>query len=67
MCAGQVSACFLLYLVALDARHLATGREVYLVLDNGRAHKSKVSNAALAARAGWLHVIWPRAADGAGT
>lgn len=58
VCAGQDSACFLLYLAALDARHVATGREVYLVLDNGPAHTSKVSAAALAARAGWLHVIW---------
>lgn len=58
VCAGQDSACFLLYLEALDARHAATGREVYLVLDNGPAHRSKASQAALAARAAWLHVIW---------
>jgi transposase len=58
VCAGQDSACFLLYLEALDARHEATGREVFLVLDNGPAHTSKVSRAALAARAAWLHVIW---------
>jgi transposase len=57
VCAGQDSACFLLYLEALDARHAATGREVYLVLDNGPAHTSAVSIAALAARASWLHVI----------
>ena len=58
VCAGQDSACFLLYLEALDARHVATGREVYLVLDNGPAHTSKVSQAALAERAAWLHLIW---------
>jgi hypothetical protein len=58
VCAGQDSACFLRYLVALDGRHRATGREVFLVLDNGPAHRSKVSQAALAARAAWLHVIW---------
>jgi transposase len=58
VCAGQDSACFRLYLEALDARHAATGREVYLVLDNGPAHTSAASRAALAARAAWLHVIW---------
>lgn len=58
VCAGQDSACFLLYLEALDARHAATGREVFLVLDNGPAHRSRASQAALAARAGWLHLIW---------
>ena len=58
VCAGQDSACFLLYLEALDARHAATGREVYLALDNGPAHTSKASRAALAARAAWLHVVW---------
>jgi transposase len=58
VCAGQDSACFLLYLDALEARHRATRREVYLVLDNGPAHTSKVSTAALAQRAAWLHVIW---------
>ncbi len=58
VCAGQDSACFLMYLEALDMRHAATGREVYLVLDNGPAHTSKASKAALAARASWLHVIW---------
>ena len=58
VCAGQDSACFLLYLDALDARHVATGREVYPVLDNGPAHTSKVSTAALATWAAWLHVIW---------
>jgi len=58
VCAGQDSACFQLYLEALDARREATGREVYLVLDNGPAHTSKTSRAALAARAAWLHVVW---------
>jgi transposase len=58
LCAGQNSACFLLYLEALEQRHVATGREMYLVLDNGPAHTSKVSRAALEERAGWLHVIW---------
>jgi transposase len=58
VCAGQDAACFLRYLEALDERHRATEREVYLVLDNGPAHTSKASTAALAARTGWLHVIW---------
>ncbi len=58
VCAGQDSACFQLYLEALDARHAATGREVYLALDNGPAHTSKASRAALAARSEWLHVVW---------
>ena len=58
VCAGQDSACFVRYLQALDERHTTTGREVYLVLDNGPAHTSKVSTAALAQRAAWLHVIW---------
>jgi transposase len=31
---------------------------VYLVLDNGPAHTSTVSRAALAERAAWRHVIW---------
>jgi putative transposase len=58
LCAGQDSDCFGLYLAALDTRHAETGREVYLALDNGPAHRSKQSEAALAERAGWLHVIW---------
>lgn len=58
VCAGQDAACFLFYLEALDARHQATGREVFLVLDHGPAHTSKASQAALAERAAWLHVIW---------
>ena len=56
--AGQTSADFLAYLAVLEQRHQATQREVFLVLDNGPCHRSKVSGAALAARAGWLHVIW---------
>jgi len=57
-CAAQDSACFELYLRALEARRAATGREVFLVLDNGPCHRSKASAAALAARGDWLHVIW---------
>jgi len=56
VCAGQDSACLLLYLEALDARHQATGREIFLLLDNGPAHTGKRSRAALAARSAWLHV-----------
>jgi transposase len=56
--AGQDSANFVRYLEALDRRHAATGREVYLALDNGPCHTSKASRAALAARADWLHVVW---------
>jgi hypothetical protein len=58
VCAGQDSAGFARYLAALDARHTATGKEVYLAIDNGSCHTSDVSRAALAARADWLHVIW---------
>ena len=58
VCAGQDSACFQLYLEALDARHEATGREVSLALDNGPAHTSTARRAALAARSAWLHVVW---------
>jgi transposase len=57
VCAGQDSACFRLYLEALDARHAATGKEVFLALDNGPSHTSKASRAALAQRSAWLHVI----------
>ena len=55
--ARQDSAGFARYLAALDARHAATGRDIILVLDNGSAHVSKVSQAALAVRADWLEVI----------
>jgi transposase len=58
VCASQDSAAFGLYLEALDARHTATGREVFLVLDHGPAHTSKASERALAAREDWLHAIW---------
>jgi transposase len=58
LCAGQTSGEFAQYLTALDGRHEATEREVYLVLDNGPCHTSKPSRAALADRADWLHVIW---------
>ena len=57
VCAGQDSACFRLYLEALEARFQATGRKVVLVLDNGPAHRSKESQAALAEPAGWLEAI----------
>jgi hypothetical protein len=62
--ARQDSAGFARYLAALDARHAATGRDIILVLDldNGSAHVSKVSRAALAERAAWLEVI-PLARD----
>ena len=58
VCAGQDSACFQRYLEALDARHAATGRAIFLALDNGPAHTSRASRAALASRQDWLHVIW---------
>lgn len=51
------SAGFGRYLAALDARHAATGRQVVLVFDNGSCHTSKVTTAALAARADWLEVV----------
>lgn len=56
LCAQQDSAAFLLYLQALDARHAATGRAVFLVLDNSPCHCSATSCAAPAARQAWLHV-----------
>jgi hypothetical protein len=56
--AAQDSPAFVRYLEALEARHVATGRKVFLVLDNGPCHTSKMSRAALVARAAWLHVIW---------
>jgi transposase len=56
--ATQDSAAFARYLAALDVRHAATGREVFLALDNGPCHTSQASTAALAERAAWLHVIW---------
>jgi transposase len=56
--AAQDSAAVVRYLEALEVRYRATGREIYLVLDNGPCHTSKVSRAALAARAAWLHMLW---------
>jgi transposase len=58
VCAGQDSACFLSYLRALEDRHEATGKEIFLVLDNNSCHTSKVSRAALEERGGWLHPVW---------
>ena len=58
VCAGQDSACFLLYLAALDARHATTGREIYLALDHASCHTSVISKAALAERESWLPIIW---------
>lgn len=58
VCAGQDSAHFLLSLAALDGRHEATGREIYLALDHASCHTSAVSRAALAERESWLHVLW---------
>jgi transposase len=56
--ARQDSAGFGRYLAALDARHAATKREIFLALDHGPCHTSTVSRTALAERADWLHVIW---------
>lgn len=56
--ARQDSAGFVRYLEALDGRQAATGREVYLVLDNGSCHTSTISRRALADRAAWRHVVW---------
>jgi transposase len=56
--ASQDSAGFVRYLEILEQRHRATGRDVYLVLDNGSAHTSRLSMQALEARRSWLHVIW---------
>jgi transposase len=58
LCAAQDSAAFVRYLEALELRHLATGRKIFLVLDNGPCHTSKASRAALAARAAWLHAVF---------
>ncbi len=57
VCARQDSAGFGRYLAVLEARHHATGRDRYLVLDHGPCHRSKVSQTARAARAAWRHVI----------
>jgi len=58
LCAAQDSAAFIRYLEALEIRFLATRRKIFLVLDNGPCHTSKVSRAALASRAEWLHVLF---------
>jgi hypothetical protein len=58
LCAQQDSAGFAQYLAALDAYHAATGREIWLVLDNGPCHHSKASRRALAQRETWLQVLW---------
>jgi transposase len=58
LCAEQTSACFRLYLQALEQRQAETGKEIFLVLDNGPCHTSKASQQELAARTDWLHVIW---------
>jgi transposase len=52
------SATFVRYLELLEAHQQTTGREIYLVLDNGSAHTSQMSTQALWARREWLHVIW---------
>jgi hypothetical protein len=56
--AEQDSAGFVRYLELLEAHHQRVEREIYLVLDNGSAHTSKVSLQALAERRDWLHVMW---------
>ncbi len=58
VCGGRDSACFGRYLCALDQRHAATRREVFLVLDNASCHTSVVTTQALALREDWLHPIW---------
>lgn len=58
LCAQQDSAGFAQYLTALEVRHTALGREIYVVLDNGPCHRSKASRAELTARQDWLHVLW---------
>src|SRR6476619_239429 len=40
VCAGQDSAGFGRYLAALDGRHTATCKEIFLALDNGPCHTS---------------------------
>jgi hypothetical protein len=56
--ARQDSAGFEAYLAALEERHHRTGRDIILALDNGPAHTSQQSRAALAQRRAWLEVIW---------
>ena len=56
--ADSCSTGFVSYLQALDQRHTESGREIFLVLDNGSAHTSQTSRAAMNERADWLHVVW---------
>ena len=49
---------YLELLELLEQRRLATGREVFLVVDNGSVHTSRRSMQALETRREWLHVIW---------
>ena len=56
--ASQTSADFLTDLDVLEQRQRATQREIFLVLDNGPCHRSKLSAGARAARADWRHVLW---------
>jgi hypothetical protein len=56
--AAQDAAGFVRYLELLEAHQQAMQREIYLVLDNGSAHTSKVSLQSLVARRDWLHVLW---------
>ncbi len=51
------SAGFARSLAALEARHLATGRDMILVFDNGSCHTSTATQAALAEHAAWLEVV----------
>ncbi len=45
------------YLAALEAWHVAIGRDMIFVVDNGSCHTSKVRRRALVARADWLEVV----------
>jgi len=56
--AAQDTAGFVRYLELLDGQHQAVQREIYLVLDNGSAHTSRLSTLAVRAREDGLHVIW---------
>jgi transposase len=51
------SAGFARYLAALEARHIATGRDMILVFDNASCHTSRMTKAALAEHAAWLEVM----------
>jgi transposase len=56
--AAHDSAGFVRYLELLEAHQQTVQREIYLVLDNGSAHTSRLSSQGLAQRRDWLHVIW---------